>query len=521
MTKTIKNLIEEKIKVLHDKVAFIYGGRRYTFGEYGQRTNRLINALNKMGRERGDRIAILGNNSNQFFEVLSAAMRSRTIFVPLNVSCKGNELRYLLNDSGAKFLFLEREYCEIISAIKPEAKTVEHIICLDDHYPGMMNYEQVLSQSPMDLFEVDVMEGDPASIIYTSGTTGLPKGVVHTHSSLLYQMRIQNEIHQVRPDQVMLNVMPPFHYGGTFGFIVGCHIAGCTCILLKRFKTEETLEIIERERINGLHLVPSMIIFMVDALKSKKYDLSSLETVLYVGSPMPIDRLAQALEVFPKGVFVQFYALTEASGVTALLKEEHKLETARDRKILSSSGKAHFYPPGKVKIVDPDGKELPVGQAGEIVVKGEGVMREYWNKPEETEEVLKEGWLHTGDIGMFDGEGYLYIVDRKKDMIIRGGENIYPREIEEVLYQHPAISEVSVIGVPDEKRGEEVKAVVALKEGARASEEEIINFCEERVARFKKPKSVDFVHELPKNPAGKILKRELRDRYWNGIKRKI
>lgn len=521
MSGTLKNLIEEKIKLFRDKVAFIYGERRYTFGEYGERTNRLLTAIDKMGIKKGDRIAIIGNNSNQFFEVLSAAIRSGIILAPINVSYKGNELLYLLNDSGAKVLFLEREYYDIVNSIKPEARTVEHLVCLDDDCPGMRNYEQLLIQNGSEPPEANVGENDPVCIIYTSGTTGFPKGVVHTHKSILYDAKQKNEVLQVRPDQVMLNVLPPFHYGGTFGFIVHCHLVGCTCVLLKRFRTEDTLKIIERERINGVHLVPSMIIFMLDILKFKKYDLSSLETVLYLTAPMPVDKLLEASQVFPKGIFVQYYALTEAGALTVLKKEDHKTETERDRRVLGSAGKPYFYPKENVKVVDAEGRELPVDQSGEIVVKGEGVMREYWNKPEETNEVLKEGWLHTGDIGRFDEDGYLYIVDRKKDMIIRGGENIYPREIEEVLYQHPAILEVSIIGVPDDKRGEEVKAVVVLKEGATASEEDIINFCEEGLASYKKPKTVDFVDELPKNPAGKILKRELRDKYWEGMEKKI
>ncbi|MFC1894204.1 long-chain-fatty-acid--CoA ligase [Chloroflexota bacterium] len=516
-----KKLIEDNVKFLPDKIAFVYGDRRYTFKQYGERTNRLRSALNEMGIEKGDRIAIIGNNSNQLFEVLAAAISSGTIFVPLNVNYKGNELLYLLNDSGAKVLFLEREYYEVISSIRLQAKTVKHLICLDNDCPGTSNYEILLTRNYPSPPAIDIEENDPACIIYTSGTTGFPKGVVHTHKSLLCHMRKLNKILQVRPEQVMLNVMPPFHYGGTFGFIVACHLAGCTSVLLEKFRTAETLETIEREGINGLIMVPSMIIFMLDALKSKKYDLSSLETVFYVGSPMPVERLKEAVEVFPKGVFIQFYALTEGSGVAALTREEHKLETERDRNILGSCGKVRFYPRENIRLVDDEGRQVPVGQPGEITLRGELVMKEYWNKPEETSETIIDGWLHTGDIGKFDDEDYLYIIDRRKDMIIRGGENIYPREIEEVLYQHPAILEACVIGIPDEKRGEEVKAVIVLQNGAKASEADLITYCEERLARHKVPKSIDFIKELPKNPTGKILKRELRDRYWKGINRKI
>lgn len=521
MNETMKAMIEENIKILPNKPAFVYGEKRLTFREYGERTNRLLNALGKMGVKKGDRISMMGNNSNMFFEVISAAIRGGIIIAPINVNFKGNEMLYLLNDSGAKVLFLETEYYHIYNSIKSEAKTVEHLVCFDGDCPGARNYEQLLMQSSPEPPYADVGENDPVCIIYTSGTTGYPKGVLHTHKSILFDAIQKNRVLQVRPEQVMLNVLPPFHYGGTFGFIIPCHLAGCTCVLLKRFRTEDALKIIEKERINGVHLVPSMVIFMLDFLKSKKYDLSSMQTVLYLTAPMPVDKLLEAFNILPKNVFVQYYALTEAGAVTALKREEHRTETERDRRILGSCGTPYFYPKEDVKLVDDEDREVPVGQSGEIVVRGEGLMREYWNKPEDTKQTIRNGWLHTGDIARFDDEGYLYVVDRKKDMIIRGGTNIYPREIEEILYKHPAILEVSVIGVPDEKLGEEVKAVVVLKKGEKASQEEIMKFCEERLANYKKPKSVDFVDELPKTPSGKILKRELRTQYWKRLGREI
>jgi acyl-CoA synthetase (AMP-forming)/AMP-acid ligase II len=381
----------------------------------------------------------------------------------------------------------------------------------------MRSYEQLIADYPPDEPAADVEPDDPCILFYTSGTTGWPKGAIHTHRGLVAEASIAHR--GLNPDDIVLCVMPLFHVGGSAAHLIPAFSAGATMVVHRKFDETEVLEAIEKERVSYVFLVPTMILRLLEHPAFDDYDLSSLRAVGYTGAPMPVDALRRGIARFGE-VFFQELGQTETLGMTVLRREEHKLDgSPKTLRRLESVGRP--LREGELRIVDDRGKDVPVGEPGEIVARTERMMQGYWRMPEETAVALRGGWLHTGDVGKMDEDGYIYLVDRKKDMIISGGENIYSREVEEVLYMHPAIFEAAVVGVPDDKWGESVKAVVVLREGMHASEEEIIEFCREHLASYKKPRSVEFCAELPKTASGKIRKDVIREPYWAGHERRI
>jgi long-chain acyl-CoA synthetase len=365
--------------------------------------------------------------------------------------------------------------------------------------------------------EADLEETDPAFLMYTSGTTGYPKGVLLTHQNILYTQLGQMMEYGPTRDEVCLECgaffhMPIFH-------VLGYLMCGTTIVTIRQFSAEEVLRLVQEEKVTRLFLIVSMINFLLDHPKCASYDLRSLRIIGYGGMPISAGLLERAMRVF-RCDFFQPYGSTEAGNVSILGFGDHAVGGQPEKiRRLSSAGQRDLFT--EVKILDDKDQEVAIGEVGEIVVKSKSVTMGYWKRPKDTETVLKNSWFHTGDIGKMDEDGYLYLVDRKTDMIISGGENIYPKEIEEVICSHPAVQMVAVIGVPDDKWGESVKAVIQLKEGATLSEAEIISFCKERLAGYKKPKTVDFVESLPLNNAGKILKRAIKEKYWAGQARRI
>jgi acyl-CoA synthetase (AMP-forming)/AMP-acid ligase II len=367
-----------------------------------------------------------------------------------------------------------------------------------------------MSKSHITEPEIQIESDDVVYLMYTSGTTGLPKGVMLSHKGQIENAKALLMEQALVRDDTHLAIMPLYHVGGR-ALPLSHTLRSCTVFIRDKFDPKQFLEDVEHYRITTTQLVPTMISFILEVPEVKKYDMGSLRTVWYASSPMPLALLKKTLEVFGD-TLIQGYGLTEAGPlVTALHKEDHQIGDEASEGRLQSAG---FPAIGvTVRIVDNNMNDVPVGELGEIAVKSDFIMKGYWKMDEETNKTLKNGWLLTGDIGKLDERGYIYVVDRKKDVIISGGENIYPREVEEILYQHPAVLEAAVIGVPDEVWGENVMAVIVLKEGARTTEDEIIQFCKERLASYKKPKIVKFIDNLPKNPSGKILKYELRKRY--------
>lgn len=514
--QTLKELLNHHAQEYANKTAFVGANYACTFREVNDRINRLNNGLAALGTRKGDRVGVLAYNCPQVFEVFGLAKAGR-IAVPLNFRCVGREMAYLIRNSGINCLMVEREFVPLIESIREQIPHVRSFICLDANVPGMLNYEELLSQSSADEPTDDVRTDDPSIIFYTSGTTGQPKGAVHTHGSILAETRVP--FRDLSPADVVLCVMPFFHVGGSAAHLFPAFASGATLVTQQKFDETQVLESIAKHRVTYVYLVPAMILRILEHPRRSDYDLSSLRTVAYTGAPIPLEVLKKGIACLGQ-VFIQFLGQTETLDTTVLRKEEHKLNgTPQELKRLESAGRPPY--PGELRVVDEQGREVPSGEVGEIVAKSPRMMRGYWEMPDSTAETIVDGWLHTGDLARLDAEGYVYVVDRKKDMIISGAENIYSREVEEVLYMHPAVLEAAVIGVPDDKWGESVKAVVVLKPGASASEQDIIEFCKQNLASYKKPRSVEFWGSLPKTGSGKIMKNEMREKYWQGHTRRV
>lgn len=503
-------MLERNARLFPQKVAFVCGNESFTFSEYRNRVYRLINSLLDLKLAKGSRIAVLSRNSIRYFELYGAADRGGFILVPLNFRLKQQELAFLLKDSGAEVLFYESYYAEIVEELKKSLETVNHYIVIDG--PGELSYEDLLMGASELQPAVQIDEDDPVYIVYTSGTTGLPRGVILTHRG---QYQVANALALemgLRKDDTTLDMMPLYHTGGHA--VAQAHFyRGCTNVITTGFNPEEAFKIVEKERITTMQVVPAMIVDMLNHPDIDKYDTGTLRIIFYASSIMPVSLLKKAIAKWGK-IFFQAYGLTENGPVATVLSiEDHHVEgPERLTKKLASCG----LPSANcdTRVVNDRGEEVKPGDIGEIVIRSEQVMTGYWNKADLTAQTLKNGWLHTGDLATVDEDGYIYIIDRQKDMIISGGENVYPREIEELIYTHPTVRECAVIGVPHPKWVESVHAVIVLKDQLKATEEEIIAFCREHMAGYKVPKSVEFIDGLPKNPSGKILKNVLRERYW-------
>ena len=502
-----------------NKTAIIEGKVRFTFSRLNERVNRLGNAILGLGLMNGDRIAVLNHNCYQYIELYFASAKIGTPIVPLNYRYSPNELLYVIKDSGAKIIFFGREYFSTIEIIKKEITDVKHFICIDNSLPGMKNYEDIVSMASAIEPSLTLDEDDIAILGYTGGTTGKPKGVMTTHRNIItscYNTAIERAL---TPNAIFLNVPPLFHAGGANSMFAFSFI-GAANVVMNSSNIEVVLKTIEEYKITHLVFVPTMILSLLEHPNIEAYDLRSLKAIYYGTAPIFVGPLKKAMKLL-KCEFSQTYGMTETFVPVSILRpEDHILEgNAEDYQRMSSAGREVLGV--KVKIVDDHGREVRTGQIGEIVVKGKNVMKGYWNQPELTKEVLKDGWYYTGDMGKMDELRYIYIVDRKKDMIISGGENIYAKEVEDVLSAHPAVAQVVVIGVPDDKWGEAIKGLVIKKRGVEVSEGELISFCKNRLASYKKPKSIEFVEDFPKSTAGKVLKRELREKYWKGRDRRV
>jgi len=504
-------------EVYPDKTAFVFKDQRYTFKEVNERVNSLVNALSSMGVKKGDHIGILAYNCPQYFEAF-ALSKAGLVCVPLNFRSVARELVYLINNSEINTVIVAKEFIEIINSIRNDIQGVKNFISLNCDMEGMHSYEDLIrghaAAEPVNALSPE----DDAAIYYSSGTTGRPKGAVHTHKSLLAEINLPNRA--LTPDDVALCVMPFFHVGGTAAYQFGVYKVGSASIILEKFDELDVLRIMEKEKISYVCMVPAMIIRLMDHPDLSKYDLSALKTIGFTGAPMPVVVLKKCTAYFGRPIIYQELGQTETLNLTRFKKNEYKFEgTPKELKRLESAGKPAFE--GEVKILDEKGNEEPRGQVGEIVSRSDRNMRGYWNMPNETAETIRDGWLHTGDLGRMDEEGFIFIVDRKKDMIISGGENIYSQDVEDVLYSHPAILYAAVVGVPDEKWGEAVKAVLVLKNGMKATEEEIVEYCKVNLAGYKKPKTVEFRESLPMTGSGKIQKNLIREPYWKGYEKKV
>jgi len=469
----------------------------------------------QLGVKRGDRVAVLLSNCSEYVEMYFGLAKIGAIIVPLNTRLHAKEYTRYFQVTSPTVLMIGEPFQHVISEIRPALDTLRHVVSVGERpCDGALSYETLLSGSPLSDPPVEVSENDVAAIFFTSGTTGLPKGAMWTHRNILEQMvNLQLDLPFSRDDRGLL-VLPMFHGPVTIPILHQLMYAGgCTIISPHaHFDAGQFLETIGQERITCTFIVPTMLVQLVNypEIDRHRESLKQLRQIKYAASAASARVLKRAIELFGP-ILTQGYGSTETvGGVSFLSKEDHAESEGRDRR-LTSCGKEYINV--HIKIVDEEGKEVSPGTVGEILVKSDKNFVGYWDMPEETAQVLKGGWLHTSDLGMFDEEKYLYLVDRKRDMIISGGENIYPAEIEGIIHRHVKVKECAVIGVPDPLWGESIKAFVVLEDGEMATEEEIVGICLENLASYKKPKFVEFVDELPKNTMGKILKHLLKQKY--------
>ena len=518
---TLGSVIRRSARQFPQKVALVLGNDKITYKDLNERINRLADSLFAMGLKKGDRIAVLLHNCPEFLELYFACAKTGGVFVPINNLLKTGELREIFQYIEPRFLVLDPDYEATIDALRNDLTSTDTFIGLRETGGSFVKpYETLIGQGRPEEPDVAVSDDDIMSIFLTSGTTGLPKGAMRTHrQNFINAMTGAVELSLKHDDRVLL-VFPFYHV--TFEDNIRNVLMANTIVIRREgsFDPKEVLDILSRERITICQFVPTMVNALLQVEDIEKYDLSHLRLAPYAAAPMPVELLKRAMKRFECG-FMQFYGQTETGPLTTILKpEDHILDGSEaEMARLASAGRPVLNT--EVRVVDENGVDVKVGHVGEIIVRSEAMTIGYWRLPVETKKILKKGWLYTGDFGRLDEEGYVFIVDRKNDMIISGGKNIYPREIEELLYTHEAISEAAVIGVPDEYWGESVKALVVLTDGIKATEKDIIQFCKDRLASYKKPRSVEFKKELPKSPTGKILKRVIRDHYWKGRNRKV
>lgn len=501
--KNVVELLEETVKKYPEKVGFISEDSRWTYREFDRQVNRIAAGLEKHGVKRGDHVALLLGTQMEFPLSFFALMKLGAVVVPLNTRFKGEELAYEINDSESLVLIVDEEYWPFIASVRDRLKTVGKIFFNGPRVPeGTIPFSS-LRETPQEEFTRAVLsESDVSAILYTSGTTGKPKGALLHQRGLTLTAMLVSDFVLFQPEDKMICCIPLFHITGLSCIMLPPIFSGVACVYQRQFKTKDFLETLSREKVTHYMGVVNVIWLMVNHPDFDEYDFSSFRTALLGGSFATEEMVRKILKKLPHLQISVGYGLTESFAIVTSTPFEDAL-----RKI-KAVGK--LLPLTEARIVDEAGRELPTETTGEILLKGPKIFKGYWKKPEATRKTMVDGWLHTGDIGKIDAEGFVYLLDRKKDMINRGGEKIYSLEVENVLSAHPKVLEVAVVGVPDPVMGEAVKACIALKDGHTATGEEIREYCAECLADYKVPKIVEIMDSLPRNPAGKVLKPELR-----------
>ena len=483
-------------------------GERMTFGALHDKSTRLANAWLVAGVAKGDRVAVLAKNSIDYFIVYFACARAGFIAQPLNWRLGAEEMQRILEDGAPSVLVSAPEFRELANTLREQVGITHGVECDSD---GDGSFAQLINGGDETLDTHSVGGQDPVLILYTGGTTGLSKGALHTHHSLYMGMINQTVAERIVPTDVYMLTGQMFHIPVALAMNYLAH--GCPVVLIN-FEARAALEVIQKERVSAFLGITTMLNWMMAVEDFASFDLSSLRNIQYGGGPMPQTVVKAALDAFPC-TLIQGYGQTEGMTMTFLAQEDHAAAVSGNHpERLKSCGREGFVT--RVKLVDEDGNDIPKDSTtpGEIVVASEANMQGYWQKPELTAQTIKNGWMHTGDVAVWDDEGYIFIVDRAKDMIISGGENIYSTQVEAAIHQHPGVLETAVIGVPDDEWGESVMAYVVMKPEATATAEEIIDAAKEHLASYQKPRTIEFVDSLPKAPTGKILKRDLRDKHW-------
>ena len=501
MRINIGGLLTKRAAMTPDREGLVCEGIRRTYKQLNGRANRLANTMKALGVDHGDRVGLLALNEPEYLDMYFGLGKIGAILVPINHRLAGPEIEYILSDCEAKVLVFGKEFAEVVDSIRNDIPAKDLIAIFDDPPEWAKSYESVIGDASDEEPEEEGGDDDTLTILYTSGTTGRPKGAMLTHT--YYFWNSVNLMSTLGTDvgETTLIALPLFHIGALAGPPWLVH-GGGRAVLLRTLDPKRFLELIQEEKVNGFGSVPQLLDFLKLVPDFEKYDWSSIKVILVYAAPVPV---ALIEEYAAAGIKVrQLYGLTECNTATVLDGENAIAK-------VGSCGKPFFHT--EVRVVDDNDQDVGPEVKGEVLLRAPNVMKGYWNRPEETEAALKDGWLHTGDVGRLDEEGFLYIMDRKKDMIISGGENIYPAEIEDSLRHNPKILDVGVIGYPHEKWGEAVMAVVAVKEGEELTEAELLEWCQGKIGKFKIPKKVVFTDAIPRTPTGKILKRVLRDEY--------
>ncbi|WP_078428094.1 acyl-CoA synthetase [Alkalihalobacterium alkalinitrilicum] len=481
------------------KDAFVYEGKRVTYQQMDERASQLAGWLQAQGIEHDEKVGFILKNGLPFVEAFYGIALSGGVGVPINFRLAAGEIEYIVNNSDSKILIIDRDYVEVIQEIRNRIPKVQQIVVVGTEHSNedFINYHSIFEKQWNYTPVEQLCDDDGCMIVYTSGTTGRPKGAVLTHKNLcqngmncIWEFRLQFECNQ-------LIVTPLFHVAAMNSLVTICLVKGIT-VVHRDFDPVQVLKTIEEEKINTLFLVPAMWNFLLQVPNVKEYDVSSMQNCMTGGAMCPLEVKENVMKLFTNAGIFDVFGQTEMSPATTVLQPKDSIRKMR------SVGRPFINV--EVRIVDEEMNDVPIGEVGEIVYRGPTLMKEYYNNPAATEEAFKGGWFHSGDLVQVDDEGFIYVMDRKKDMIISGGENIYPAEIEDVLYTHNDILEVAIVGVPDPQWGENVKAYVVLKPNKSLTEQEVISYCANRLASYKKPKHVEFIDALPRNASGKVLK---------------
>ena len=516
------DILERNARLYGDREAVVFEGRRFTHRDHLARIHRLANALIARGIRKQDRVAILARNCNEYMEVFGAAEIAGFIVVNLNYRLAIPELTVICNDCAPRVLIYSEMFADQARALAEVVDSIGLLIGIDGAPPATrvpgLAYDEALAAAPDTRPALRALPDDLVYIVYTSGSTGKPKGACYTHRAWMAGVRMQSHESHTLPDDRMLIVMPMFHIGGKIEHM-GFSWFGATIVLHAAFDEAAILRSIREEKVTAAHLAPIMVQRLLDFPGFDKEDVATLRCIQYASAPMPLPLLERALDAFGP-ILAQVYGMTECLVATVLKAHQHRPEgDERDRRRLKSAGQPMFGL--ELRVVDEQDRDCAAGEIGEVIIRSPATMRGYWNNNTATVEALRDGWYRTQDLATMDEDGFVYVVDRKKDMVISGGENIYSWEVEEALRTHPAVAEVAVIGVPDAQWGESVKACVVLREGQGAGADDLIAHCRRLIASYKKPRSVDFLPALPRLFNGKVDKKALRAPYWSGRDRQV
>jgi len=505
----VPDTLQNAVTRFPDRVCVVEGDRARTFAEVNEQADRAVTAFRDLGLRRGDRVAILAENELEYVELPLATVRAGLIFVPLNFRLTVPELVSVTRGCAPRLLIHGAGY-----ARASEQLDIEHTWHLGPDGTGDAYDARIAAATPADT-EPLVDAAAPAAIMYTSGTTGSPRGALISCGAVWARANLMVAEAQIRSGDVFVQALPMFHIAAHTA--VGFTYQGATVVLLKGFDPAETIRVMAGHRATHVLLVPTMINLLTLEPSLPQADLSQLRMVMYGASPMPPQVLRRALDLLPGPGFLQFFGMTETFGASLLRPADHDPNRFPERLASAGTDSVSF----RTRVVDASDTDLPPGVVGQVLSRGPTLMDGYWNDRQATIEALRGGWMHTGDLGYRSHDGYLYITDRVKDMVVSGGENVYPREIEDVLYEHPAVLDAAVLGIPDRRWGERVHALVVLKADQSADGTALLAHCRERLAGYKVPKSVEFIDDLPRNATGKVLKHVLRERFWHSQDRRV